>query len=104
MILVFLCHLSVLKGGEELLQGRWTGGGHVLFAKYNLSYIIFVKSGLTPCTIPLSFIFTNSDCIFFKTFFTVLKPKETNSRVSDCYLTQTQQFSAIPWREQVNFQ
>jgi hypothetical protein len=54
--------------------------------------------------IPLSFLFTNSDCIFFKTFFTVLKPKETNSRVSDCYLAQTQQFSAIPWREQVNFQ
>ena len=26
------CHLSVLKGGEELLQGSWTGGGHVFFA------------------------------------------------------------------------
>jgi hypothetical protein len=24
--------------------------------------------------------------------------------VSDCYLSQTQQFSAISWREQVNFQ
>jgi hypothetical protein len=31
MILFFLCHLSVLKGGAELLQGRWTGGGHVFF-------------------------------------------------------------------------
>ena len=40
----------------------------------------------------------------FKTFFTVLKPKAANSRVSDCYLTQTQQFSAISWREQGNFQ
>jgi hypothetical protein len=29
-------------------------------------------------------------------------PKATNSRVSDCYLTPTQQFSAISWR--VNFQ
>ena len=30
MILYFILgHLSVLKGGEELLQGRWTGGGHV---------------------------------------------------------------------------
>ena len=49
-----------------MLQGRWTGGGHVFFAKYNcnLSYIFikknpillyFVKSGLTPCTI--SFLF-----------------------------------------------
>ena len=49
-----------------MLQGKWTAGGHVFFAKYtfccscNLSYIfikksyftiIFVKSGLTPCTI-----------------------------------------------------
>ena len=44
-----------------------------------------------------------SDCIFFKTFFTVSKPKATNSRVSDGYLTQTQQFSVITWREQTNF-
>jgi hypothetical protein len=44
-----------------------------------------------------------SDCIFFKTFFTVSKPKATNSRVSDSYLTQTQQFSVITWREQINF-
>ena len=45
-----------------MLQWKWTGGGHVFFAKYscNLSYIfikkksyftiIFVKSGSTPCT------------------------------------------------------
>ena len=65
---------------------------------------MFGKSDLTPCTISLRFLFTNSDCIFFKTFVTVMKPKETNNIVSDCYLTQTQQFSAIPWREQVNFQ
>jgi len=38
MILVFFCHLSVLKGGEELLQGRWTGGGHVFFANYNFNF------------------------------------------------------------------
>ena len=46
MILFFLCHLSVLKGGAELLQGRWTGGGHVFFAKYNgnLSYIFIKKN------------------------------------------------------------
>jgi hypothetical protein len=42
-----------------MIQGRWTGGGHVFFAKdnCNLSYIfinksyvtrMFVKSGLTP--------------------------------------------------------
>ena len=39
-------HLSVLKGGEEMLQGRWTGGGHVFFAKYNgyLSYIFIKKN------------------------------------------------------------
>jgi hypothetical protein len=36
----FLGHLSVLKGGDELLQGRWTGGGHVLFAKYNFNLSI----------------------------------------------------------------
>jgi hypothetical protein len=64
------------------------------------SYIFFVKSGLTPCTI--SFLFRMH--FFFKTFFTVSKPKATNSRVSDCYLTQNQQFSAISWREHVNFQ
>ena len=40
---------------------------------------------------------------FFQTFFTVSKPKATNSRVSDGYLTQTQQFSVITWREQTNF-
>jgi hypothetical protein len=40
MILFFLCHLSVLKGGAELLQGRWTGGGHVFFAKYNFNLSI----------------------------------------------------------------
>jgi hypothetical protein len=34
----------------------------------------------------------------------VSKPKATNSRVSDCYLTPNQQFSAISWRDQVNFQ
>jgi hypothetical protein len=47
------------------------------------SYIIFVKSGLTPCTKGLSPSY--SDCIFFKIFFTVSKPKATNSIVSDCY-------------------
>jgi hypothetical protein len=26
----FFGHLSVYKGGEEWLQGKWTGGGHVL--------------------------------------------------------------------------
>ena len=43
MILLFFGgHLSVLKGGEELLhvQGRWTGGGHVFFAKYNFNLSI----------------------------------------------------------------
>jgi hypothetical protein len=64
------------------------------------SYIIFVKGSLTLCTI--SFLFRMH--FVFKTFFTVSKPKATNSRVSDCYLTQNQQFSAISWREQVNFQ
>jgi hypothetical protein len=39
---VFFCHLSVLKGGEKLLQGRWTGGGHVFFAKYNFNYGILI--------------------------------------------------------------
>jgi hypothetical protein len=49
-----------------MIQGRWTGGGHVFFAKYNcnLSYIfinksyftrIFVKSGLTPFLCRLHF-------------------------------------------------
>jgi hypothetical protein len=49
-----------------MIQGRWTGGGHVFFAKYNcnLSYIfikksyftrIFVKSGLTPFLFRLHF-------------------------------------------------
>ena len=40
---VFFCHLSVLKGGDELLQGRWTGGGHVFSAKcnFNLSIVYF---------------------------------------------------------------
>ena len=33
-------HLSLLKGGEELLQGGWTGGGHVFFAKYNFNLSI----------------------------------------------------------------
>jgi hypothetical protein len=45
-----------------------------------------------------------SDCMFSKTFFTISKPKATNSRVSDCYLTPTQQCSAISWRDKVNFQ
>jgi hypothetical protein len=41
MILFFWGHLSVLKEGEELLQrGRWTGGGHVIFAKYNFNLSI----------------------------------------------------------------
>ena len=35
--------------------------------------------------------------VFLKTFFTVSKPYATNSRVSDCYLAQTHQFSAISW-------
>jgi hypothetical protein len=90
------------------------GGGQVLFAKYNFylsyifinkiifSYIIFVKSGSTLCTKWLSPSY--SDCIFFKTFFTLSKPKATNSRASDCYLTPTQPFSAISWWDQVNFQ
>ena len=68
--------------------------------KILFSFIIFVKSGLTPLhyLLPIQIVF------FFKTFFTVSKPKATNRRVSDCYLNPTQQFSAISWREQVNFQ
>jgi hypothetical protein len=88
-----------------MIQGRWTGGGHVFFAKdnCNLSYIfikksyvtrMFVKSGLTPFLFRLH---------YFQIFFTVSKPKATNSRVGDGYLTQTQQFSVITWREQTNF-
>ena len=40
---------------------------------------------------------------FFSRLVTVSKPTATNSRVSDGYLTQTQQFSVITWREQTNF-
>ena len=90
------------KGGEEWIQG----GGHVLFAKYNfnLSYI-FNKNILFTCIILVNSGLTSySDCIFFKTSFAVSKPKVASSRVSDCYLTPTQQFSAITCREQVNFQ
>jgi len=56
---------------------------HPIFSlnKNLFSYIIFVKSGLTPCTKCLSPSYL--DCTFFKTFFTVSKPKATNSRVSD---------------------
>jgi hypothetical protein len=101
----FFCHLSVYKRGVEWLQGKWTGGGHLFFAKYNfnLSYIflyIFCQKWLDP----LHYLLPIQNAFFFKTFFTVSKPKATNSRVSDCYLTQNQQFSAISWREQVNFQ
>jgi len=93
---VFFCFWSFVSI-KEVRNGYKGGGGHVLFAKYNFnwsyifikkflfSYIIFVKSGSTPCTKWLSPSY--SDCIFFKTFFTVSKPKATNSRVSDCYLT-----------------
>ena len=94
--------LVLFVNKKEVSHDYRGGGDHVLFAKYNfylsyifinfflLSYITFVKIGLTPCTIP-----SYSDFIFFKTFFIVSKPKTTNSRVSDCYLTPTQQFSAI---------
>jgi hypothetical protein len=75
-----------------MLQERWTGGGHVFFVKYNcnLSYIYIKKNPILlwflskvawhPALSP-----SYSDCIFFKTFFTVSKPKATNSRVSDGY-------------------
>jgi hypothetical protein len=40
----FLVHLLVLKGGEEMLKGKWTGGGHVFFAKYSCNlFYIFIK-------------------------------------------------------------
>jgi hypothetical protein len=84
-------------------QGRWTGGGHVFFSKYscNLSYIFIKKNPFLLYF--LSKVASYSDCIFFKTFFAVSKPKATNSRVSDGYLAQTQQFSVITCREQPNF-
>ena len=69
-------------------------------SKILFSNIIFVKSGLTPLHHLLHIQIT----FFFKTFFTVSNPKITNSRMSDCYLNPTQQFSAISWREQVHFQ
>jgi hypothetical protein len=69
----------------------------LIYPIFSLKKTIFLynfgKSGLTPY----------SDCIFFKTFLTVSKSKAANCRVSDYYLTPTQQFSAISWREQVNF-
>ena len=86
-------------GGEKWLQGRWRP---CIFAKYNL-FILYVhkKNPIflynfcqkwldTLHKMTISFLFRLH---FFKTFFAVSKPKATNSRVSDCYLTPTQQFS-----------
>ena len=66
-MILFFCHLSAKKGGEECLQGRWTGGGHVLFAKYNfnLSYICENKNPIFlynccqkwPYLLPIQIIF-----------------------------------------------
>ena len=98
------------KGGQKWLQGRWRPcilllNITLMSAIFSLKKmlflnIFFVKSGLTHCTI--SFLFRLH--FFLQTVFTVTEPKATNSRVSDCYLTPTQQCSAISWREQVNFQ
>ena len=105
---VFLSFVSI----KEARNGYKGSGGHVFFAKYNfnLSYIfikqnpifqyIFCQKWLDTLALSPSY----SNYIFFKTFFTVSNPKITNSRMSDCYLNPTQQFSAMSWREQVHFQ
>ena len=101
---------------KKEVRNGYKGGGLVeaifFFAKYNFnsSYIFIFKKSYFPILFLSKVTWhpalspSYSECIFFKTFFTVSKPKATNSRVSDCYLTQTRQFSAISWREQVNFQ
>jgi hypothetical protein len=46
---------------------------------------------------------SNSDCIFSRLSLPSQNPKQqTVEWVSDGYLTQTQQFSVITWREQTN--
>ena len=109
MILGFFLSFFSIK---EVRNGYNGGGDHVFFAKYNfnLSYIfikqnpifqyIFCQKWLDTLALSPSY----SNYIFFKTFFTVSNPKITNSRMSDCYLNPTQQFSAMSWREQVHFQ
>ena len=106
MILVFLCHLSVerrwgmvtreVDAMYFLLNITLIYPIPVFSLKKTFSYIIFVKSGLTSCTKWL--------LQFFQDFLYHLKTQSNKSRVSDCYLTPTQQCSAISWRDQVNFQ
>jgi hypothetical protein len=88
---------------KRVRNGYKGGGGHVFLDKKTLIYpilslkksyfpIYFLsKVARHPALLPIQIVFSSRLSLLSQ------NPKATNSRVSDYYLTPTQQFSAILW-------